>query len=109
MQIPTKPGLLAEIFVQQYTLCTLLSVCTLNRLLLHCTNIVAVILTDCYMYSYCTLFTLYCSATDGKRVGCGFVQYSSVFDASRAVKQMNGQEIQGTVINEVCYLIRAKF
>ncbi|XP_065897360.1 RNA-binding protein 28-like [Dysidea avara] len=35
---------------------------------------------------------------DGKRVGCGFVQYSSVFDASRAVKQMNGQEIQGRVV-----------
>ena len=32
---------------------------------------------------------------DGKRIGCGFVQYSSVFDASRAIKRMNGQKIQG--------------
>jgi len=32
---------------------------------------------------------------DGKRIGCAFVQYSSVFDASRALKHMNGQKIQG--------------
>ena len=35
---------------------------------------------------------------DGKRIGCAFIQYSSVFDASRAIKHMNGQEIQGTYI-----------
>ena len=32
---------------------------------------------------------------DGKRIGCAFVQYSSVFDASRAIKKMNGEKIQG--------------
>ena len=32
---------------------------------------------------------------DGKRIGCAFVQYSSVFDASHAIKHMNGQKIEG--------------
>ena len=33
----------------------------------------------------------------GRRIGCAFIQYSSVFDASRAIKHMNGQDIQGIV------------
>ena len=41
------------------------------------------------------ILDLYYSYTDGRRIGCAFVQYSSVFDASRALKHMNGQKIQG--------------
>ena len=46
-----------------------------------------------------------CLCVDGRRVGCAFVQYSSVFDASHAIKHMNGQNIQGNETTFVYILV----